>query len=111
MPKVLTKGGQVACAHQGTVQLSAGQSLLKVDGQAVLVEGDLDGKSISGCTTPTSQTSQPCKTITAVIGGTATTLKADGKAVLLETVQGTTDGVPPGTWSVKSAGQTLLDAS
>jgi hypothetical protein len=82
-----------------------------VDSQAVLVEGDLDGASISGCTTPISQTSQPCNTVTQVIGGTAKNLKADNKAVLLDTVQGMTDGVPPGTWSVQSAGQTMLEAT
>ena len=115
MPGVLTAGSSVKCLHQGTVQLSAGQQKLKVAGNAVLVMGDLMGKSISACPVPTAgpPPTKPCTTTTAMLAGTAAKLKVDGKPVLLETANGTTDGLAPapGTWSVQSAAQTKLTAS
>jgi hypothetical protein len=113
MPKVLTAKSTLTCLHQGTVQLMASQSVLKVDGQAVLVQGDLEGKLISGCKTPVSQTTKPCMTVVAMSVGTAMALKAGNKPVLLETAMGTTDGLTPAPtnmWNVQTAGQTKLDA-
>jgi hypothetical protein len=113
MPKVLTVGSTLVCAHQGTVTLVQSQSLLKVAGNAVLVQGDVDGKTISGCATPVSMTSKPCTTVVSMMLGTATKLKVGGKAVLLETAMGMTDGVTPAPtniWRVQAAGQQKLDA-
>jgi hypothetical protein len=111
MPKVLTKGSSLTCAHQGTIKLTPSQTKLKVDGQAVLVDGDLVGATVSGCTTPTSQTSKPCSSVVSMMAGAALHLKVGGKGVLLDTAAGLTDGLPTNSWSVQSAGQTKLDAS
>jgi hypothetical protein len=46
-----------------------------------------------------------------MLAGAAAKLEAGGQPVLLDTAQGITDSVPPGTWSVQSAGQSKLDAS
>jgi len=114
MPYVLTAGSMLYCAHQGTVQLTAGQSSLLVDGQAVLVQGDLEGSPISGCMTPSSQTSKPCTTLLSMTVGSALHFKAGGMLVLLDTAAGNTDGVTPAPsnlWSVRAAGQSKLTAS
>ena len=117
MPKVITQQSTLKCAHGGTLTLSASQSKLKLGGAAVLVAGDLDGKSISLCPTPTTPpppgpVNKPCTTVAGVIAGTSVRLKVGGKAVLLETVAGTTDGVlanvPAQPWSVTSANQSKL---
>ena len=92
MPTVLTRASTIVCGHQGTVQLSPSQTKLKVDGDAVLVMGDMEGKQIAGCTTPPSPTSKPCMTVVSMLVGAAVKLKADGKPVLLETATGLTDG-------------------
>jgi hypothetical protein len=110
MPNVLTEGATVKCSHQGTVKVSAGQSKLKVGGKAVLVKGDLDGKTVSGCTN-TGPNLSPCATTVSMSAGASTKMKADGKAVLLDSAMGITDSVPPGTFKVDAAGQTKLTAS
>ncbi len=114
MPKVLTESSTLKCTSQGTVNLTAGQSKLKVDGSKVLVQGDLVGASISGCTIVTDPNTgkKQCMTVVTVLSGTATRLKVDGKPVLLETAAGPTDGLAPApeTFSVQSAGQQKLQA-
>lgn len=116
MPQVLTEQSTLQCAHAGSVQLVASQSKLKVKGAAVLVQGDLDGKAISACPTPVQPpppgpVSKPCLLIASTIEGVARRLKVGGKGVLLQTIQGQTDGQVanvPQTWSVADAGQTKL---
>lgn len=113
MPSVLTENSTVTCAHQGTVQLRAGQSKLSVDGSKVLVDGDLTDCAISGCITVTdpNTSSKTCTSTTAAVGGVASKLKVNGKGVLLEDISGQTDGTVSGTlqtWSVQDAGQTKL---
>jgi hypothetical protein len=115
MPRALTEGSTLVCLHLGTVQLTAGQSKLRVNGERVLIEGDLSGAMIAGCKTvadPNSKTA-PCLSISSVINGVATKLKVSGQRVLLETITGLTDGTLSGTpqsWSVQSAGQSKLQA-
>jgi hypothetical protein len=117
MAKVLTVASSLTCSHGGTVQLKSSQTQLTVDGNAVLVQGDLDGATISNCPTPVSTApapvTKPCQTVVSMLSGASASLKVGGKPVLLETAQGVTDGVttpPTNAWSVKSAGQTKLDA-
>jgi hypothetical protein len=114
MPSVITEGSALTCAHQGRIQLRASQRLLTVDGQAVLLQGDLEGAPISGCTTPATPTSKPCLTVVSTLTGPARTLSVGGKPALLENASGLTDGVTPAPtnqWLVQSAGQTKLTAS
>jgi hypothetical protein len=115
MPPLITEKSIVKCAHNGVVTLKASQTLLTIDGTAVLVEEDLDGATITGCTTVTNAVSgtKQCLTVVAMSAGAATTLSVGGKAVLLASATGTTDGVtavPSNFWSVQSAGQTAISA-
>ena len=116
MSLVLTENSSLACANQGTVQLTATQSKLTVAGAKVLVTGDLAGAPISGCTTPTVSgplPSAPCLTIASAVGGVSAKLKVAGKGVMLETVNGQTSGTVAGVvqpWSVRNAGQSKLKA-
>ena len=110
MATVLNAKATIGCGHGGSVQISAGQAKLVAGGAAVLVDGDLDGATISGCTTPKSDKTSKCQSVSSVIGGTAAKLSAGGSKVLLDTVSGLTDGVPPGTLVVQTPGQTILQA-
>ncbi|MCP4259935.1 MAG: hypothetical protein GY774_20840 [Planctomycetes bacterium] len=113
MPNVLTESSIIKCSNQGTVQLTAGQSNLYVNGSKVLVENDLNGKSISGCLTIPSTNTVTCMNVVTAINGVATKLKVNGKGVLLETINGQSSGTVSGmiqTWSVQSSGQSKLKA-
>ena len=117
MSTVLTESSTLTCTHSGTVKLIATQSKLTVNGSNVLVDGDLNGKSISGCKIPVDPNtgSKPCLSVTSTIGGIASKLKVEGKGVLLGNIQGTTDGnappaPPPQQWSVQDVGETKLKA-
>ena len=110
MSSALTESSTVACGHQGQAQLRAGQSKLTVGGSKVLVDGDLSGAMLSGCTTPTNPVTgtKQCLTVSSALGGVATKLTVGGKGVLLDQIAGTTDGLPAPNWSVQSANQTKL---
>ncbi len=110
MAKVLTEGSTAVCPHQGPIKFTASQHLLKVDEQSVLVTDDISNATINcPIQTDLSKGLKQCKTL-ALASGAATKLTVSNKPVLLDTAKGATDGMPVGPWSVKSAGQTKLDA-
>lgn len=127
MEYVLTTDSSISCDHPslggGAMTTRApisSQNVLKVDGQAVLVQG-LSGSIInsSGCSIPVSPSSsnKKCTSISAQDSGLSQVFKVNGAPVLLKNSRGSTDGVllpspspPPQTWSAKDANQTVLRA-
>jgi hypothetical protein len=108
---VLTTAATLVCAHGGTLQVSASQSELTVDGKPALLAPDILAATIAGCKTPATSSSKPCLKVTSMVAGPAAKLFVGGP-VVLDNANGITDGVPqPATWSVQSAGQTKLRAS
>lgn len=111
MSKVLIRDSQVKCSHQGTVQLGPGAAKLKVNGKPVLLDADIQGMSVSGCTnTNTSAGQKPCTVVASLAAGAATKLAVSGTPVRLETTNGTTDSTPPGTLAEVQAKQAKLSA-
>jgi hypothetical protein len=117
MPKALTESSSVSCDHPpaggGAVTVSAGQSVLKVGGKAVLAKSQ-SGASINpaNCLQQTPPVSnKPCSTVLSQTAQNSTVLKVNGTFVLLEGTSGTTDGQPDNKWSAKDAGQDVLKAS
>jgi hypothetical protein len=105
-------GSTLQCLHQGMFVLVASQNQLTVDGQAVLVDGDLEKASITGCTN-IGPGLKPCLKVTSVLVGKSTNLSVGDKPVLVDTATGMTDGTiagTPQTWNVTSAGQQKLTA-
>ncbi|MGW6058049.1 hypothetical protein [Streptomyces sp. NPDC055189] len=100
MPKVLNTSAQLTCSHGGTITVVASQRSLTAGGTPVLILTDLMAATVSGCPAP-------CTKVLAVSAGASRTLRAAGTAVVLATVQGTTD---QGTFQSLSAGQQVLDA-
>ena len=116
MGKVLTTASSVKCIHQGIVVPTTDQSVLKVNGNLVLVEkvqGNFTPPPTPGSCTqvPSPVSNVPCTTIQSQSGGTSTVFKVNGKPVVLENASGLTNGTPTNTWSVNSAEQQVLQAT
>ena len=109
--KLLTDKAQLVCAHEiGRVGLQASQSLVFVEGQALLVDDDPEGRPIRFC--PNYGVGiKPCQRTLKVKQGYSTLLWIDGKRVALGSVRGLTDGTPPGVveYVVRQRGQELLE--
>lgn len=87
------------------------QTTVTVQGAPVLRETDLIGAPIVGCAQPPTVSSKPCTTVVSVLpGGSAPKVAAGGMPVHVASLSGMTDGVPPGTVSVMSPGQTTVQA-
>jgi hypothetical protein len=111
MPFVVTTNARIVCAHGGQVTLMPRQTTVTIQGAPVLRETDIMGAPIVGCAQPPTVSSKPCTTVVSVLpGGSAPTVSAGGMPVHLDTLSGMTDGVPPGTVMVVSAGQASVQA-
>jgi hypothetical protein len=107
MGKVLTDHTVLKCAapdnatvppHGGTLSTS-GTDRLKVDGHKVLTAANVGAATIKGCQN-NPQNQVPCTKVLKVTHGTATKLKVDGKFVVIDTLDATTNGTPPVTIAV-----------
>jgi hypothetical protein len=112
MPPVVTTGATILCMHGGQVTLLPKQTQVTIAGNPVLREGDLSGAPIIGCLQPPSPGTKPCTMVVSTLPGSASLrVMAAGAPVLLATLSGITDGVPPGTIMVVSPGQTTVQAN
>jgi hypothetical protein len=113
MTAVLTAASKLICPHGFPMIVTAGSRLLTVDGQPVLVKGDL-ARATFACTASGTGVA-PCTKVDSVDGGLSTTLTVGGDAVVLATVTGTTNGAIGGKskqpFSVASVNQTKLEAA
>lgn len=109
----LTEDAVVVCDHQqGIVRNRASQTWATVAQRALLVATDPQGRAIVGCPNLNPLAGQkPCLTTQAVQHGYSSLVRVDGHALCLDTVEGLTDGTPPGAfhYSVRTPGQTLLN--
>lgn len=110
--KLLTEKAKLVCTHQsGRVQiLIPRQSLVKIDGERVLVQSDPERKPITGCSN-VGTTIKPCTLTLKVSEGYSGLARIDGRPVCLDTVTGNTDGTPPTAiqYVVVDPGQTLVE--
>lgn len=110
----LTIDARLACDHGGKVGNQPSQKLVYIDNRVVLVATDPEGRSISGCPNASVPMGmRPCVTSLKVKTGYSQFVRIDNHKVCLQTVQGLTDGTPPGivNYKVLSPGQTLLKAA
>ena len=111
--KWLTDLALVNCSHQtGTVTLAASQTWVKANGGNVLVFGDLEGKSIAGCSNYGTNV-KPCTTTLVTTAGISSFIRINGVPVLRDDATGYTDGTAPSsvTYVVNDDGQHLVDES
>jgi hypothetical protein len=111
MPLIVTTNATIMCSHGGQVTLIPKQAQVTIQGGSVLCEGDLSGAPIIGCLQPPSPGSKPCTMVVSTLpGSSAPTVLVLGRPVLLQTLTGLTDGVPPGTIMVANPGQATVQA-
>lgn len=111
MPPIVTTNATIVCIHGGQVTLLPRQVQVQIQGGNVLCEGDLSGAPIVGCTQPPSPGTKPCTLVVSTLpGSSAPTVTVGGRPVLLSTLSGLTDGVPPGTIMVVQPGQVTVQA-
>jgi hypothetical protein len=109
--KILTEDADLRCDHMnGKVKVQATQALVTVDGRRVLVDDNPESRPISGCPMYGAMI-KPCANTLAVKKGYSDLVTIDGKRVCLDTVEGLTDGTPPGTvkYKVVEPGQAWVD--
>ena len=107
--KILVKEAILRCGHDGKVENVPSQEWVRVKGSPVLVDNDPQGRDISMCP-HIGINIKPCNKTLPVTNGYSTFIRIGGKAVCLDTVEGFTDGTPPGAvkYNVRRPGQTLV---
>ncbi len=110
---VLTKKAYFLCPHGGRSNPRARQGFVFVDNSPMLVRGDPVGRKISGCTNiiPPSGI-KPCITTLKVLSGHSAFISIKDRPICISSVEGFTDGTPPGThrYKVHKSGQNWVRA-
>ena len=111
MPPIVTSNASIMCMHGGQVTLIPKQTQVLIQGGAVLCEGDLVGAPIVGCAQAPSPGTKPCTTVVSTLpGSTSLKVLVGGRPAHVATLQGITDGVPPGNLIVANPGQASVQA-
>ncbi len=109
---LLTDRAVLVCAHEtGLVGIAASQGLVRIDGRRALVKPDPVGKPIVGCVNANPPAGiKPCTSTLPVQQGYSDWVRIEGRSVCLDTVEGLTDGTPPGShkYKVRSPGQDFV---
>jgi len=110
----LTEDAVLACDHGGTVRLDTTQDFVRIEKRRVLIEPNPEGRPIAGC--PNSNPTigiRSCLHTLKVKEGYSQFVRIAGKPVCLDSIEGLTDGTPPGVvnYKVRAPGQTFVEAS
>jgi len=108
--RALTEDAKLVCKHEnGKVAIQPSQSLVTIRQRRVLVDPDPEGRAISGCPMY-GPTVKPCTHTLAVKEGYSDLMRIQGKRVCLDTINGLTDGTPPGSvqYIVRDPGQQFV---
>lgn len=92
MVQVLTDLSAVYCTHGGRVVLAPSQDLVRIAGQPVLVEPDLEGRPIRACPHATPMTPPCTQTVGVSRGPTYSSfVTIEGRAVCKDSAVGRTN--------------------
>ena len=112
--RFLTEQAIIVCDHElGRVRQAVRQSLVRIDGQRVLVDDDPERRPIKGCPNTNPLVGiLPGRTSLGVEAGYSSLLRIHGHRVCLDPVTGRTDGVPPIFHDlVRDPGQRLVSSN
>lgn len=109
MDELLVLPALVRCDHDGRVANRASQDWVTVDGHPVLRADDPEGRDIGWCPNRGANI-KPCTKTLGVEVGYSAFVRLDERAVVLASLQGKTDGTPPGAvlYRVREPGQDLV---
>jgi hypothetical protein len=107
----VTTKASIKCAHDGKVTNLPTQTWVRVDTYPVLVDNDPEGRDIGGCPN-IGPTMKPCNRTLRAFKGYSTYIRIGGHGVVLDNLDGLTDGTLPGTvhYNVRQPGQTYVSA-
>jgi hypothetical protein len=110
--RILVNEAILRCGHDGKVENVPSQQWVHIKESPVLVATDPQGRDISMCP-HIGINVKPCNKTLPVTKGYSTFITIGGKAVCLDTVEGFTDGTPPGAvkYTVRRPGQSLVGAT
>lgn len=109
----LVETADVRCGHQrGRVGLDGSQALVRIDGVVVLVQDDPERRPVRGCPNVSTMT-RACQHTLHVATGYSTLVRIDGHPIVLDSLAGVTDGMPPSgaTYKCVDPAQRLVSAS
>lgn len=109
--KIIINTADIRCDHDGKVVNNPSQHWVEISGHPVLVADDPQGRTVKVCPN-IGATMKPCTATLRVIKGYSAFIKIDGHAVVLDTLDGLTDGTVPGTvhYRVRLPGQSFVEA-
>jgi len=110
--QLLTEDAVVRCPHGAGVGIVPTQTLVRIGGRQVLVDDNPENRPITMCPNMTLSGIKPCNKSLRPERGYSTFIKIDGRAVVLDSLSGLTDGTPPASWKylVVGPGQDFVSA-
>lgn len=107
---VVTEASVLRCGHRtGHIKLITSQALVRIDGKLILVRDDPEHRDIDWCDNG-SPTTKSCQHTLQVQTGYSALLRIDGQPIVLDNLEGVTDGFPPAgaSFQVQSVNQALV---
>ena len=112
--KLLTVQAKIVCKHVTgvVINLVAGQHMVYVANEPLLVDNDPESKIIAGCAN-VSLTIKPCTQTLHVQQGYSELVFINGQRACLDSLTGLTDGTPPGVvrYVVADPAQDFVDGA
>jgi hypothetical protein len=93
---LITASSVVVCDHGARVNSLASQHWVEIGGAAALVDNDPETRAVTGCPN-IGPTVKPCTTTLKVACGYSGWIRIGSRAVVLDNLDGLTDGTVPGT--------------
>jgi hypothetical protein len=109
MEEILVVDAKVRCDHDGRIENRPSQQWTTIEQVPVLVDDDPEGREINACPNRGANIRRCTKTLR-VEKGYSIFVRIDGKAIVLASLEGKTDGTPPGFvhYRVRNPGQTFV---
>ena len=107
----IVDAADIRCDHDGKVQNNPSQHWVEISGHPVLVDDDPQARAIARCPN-IGATMKPCVKTLRVATGYSEWIRIDAHAVVLDNLDGLTDGTVPGTvhYRVRTPGQSFVEA-